>query len=216
MAFTRFKYDNCRTVKSQQQATDPGRWILNVPGNGTNPCYMEDPHIRIQKWGANLRTNTINLESDLLGMNRHISRDCLGKDDYKNHTDDNNPKVHSEAIAYPKCNELFTEESRSVAPAWMVRDLEQVDWYYPPLNPQENTCFPFDNNINTRLIEKDNFTPKRDCVINETNNYLPTSFNLIKGTNTCSSTDSCQYLPNNPNNDNRTYNSNSNSKAIIK
>jgi hypothetical protein len=214
MAFTRFKYDNCRTVKSQQQATDPGRWILNVPGNGTNPCYMEDPHIRIQKWGANLRTNTINLESDLLGMNRHISRDCLGKDDYKNHTDDNNPKVHSEAIAYPKCNELFTEESRSVAPAWMVRDLEQVDWYYPPLNPQENTCFPFDNNINTRLIEKDNFTPKRDCVINETNNYLPTSFNLIKGTNTCASTDSCQYLPNNPNNDNRTYNSNS--KAIIK
>ena len=66
MAFTRFKYDNCRTVKSLQQATDPGRWILNVPGNGETPCYMEDPHIRIQKWGANLRTNTINLESDLM------------------------------------------------------------------------------------------------------------------------------------------------------
>ena len=65
MAFTRFKYDNCRTKKSLQQSTDPGRWILNVPGNGDKPCYMEDPQIIPQKWGANLRTNTINLNIDL-------------------------------------------------------------------------------------------------------------------------------------------------------
>ena len=45
------------------------RWILNVPGNGADPCYMEDPQIIIQKWGGNLRTNTINLESDLRGVN---------------------------------------------------------------------------------------------------------------------------------------------------
>jgi hypothetical protein len=53
-------------------------------------------------------------------MSRHISRDCLGKDDYKNHTD-NTPTVHSEAIAYPKCNELFTEESPD--------QLHQHGWY---------------------------------------------------------------------------------------
>ena len=195
MAFTRFKYDYCRTVKEQQQASDPGRWILNVPGNGLYPCYIEDPQIRIQKWGANLRTNTIDLESDLLGVNRDIGRDCLGKDNYKNYD------VPNEKIQYPNCNNLYTEESRAIAPAWMVRDLEQVDWYYPPLNPQENTCFPFENNINTRIIEKDYFTPKRDCVINETNNYLPTSFNLIKGDyvggpNTCATTNSCEYISN--------------------
>ena len=51
MANTRFKYDDCRTKKALQQSTDPGRWILNVPGNGANPCYMEDPQIIIQKWG---------------------------------------------------------------------------------------------------------------------------------------------------------------------
>ena len=66
MAFTRFNYDECRTKKQLQQSTDPGRWILDVPGNGDAPCYIEDPQIIIQKWGANLRTNTINLESDLL------------------------------------------------------------------------------------------------------------------------------------------------------
>ena len=197
MAFTRFKYDECRTTKAQQQATDPGRWILNVPGNGLNPCYMEDPHIRIQKWGANLRTNTINLESDLLGVNRDIGRDCLGQN-YQKYD------VANEAIKYPKCNNVFTEESRTTNPAWMIRDLEQVDWYYPPLNPQENTCFPFENNISTRILEKDYFTPKRDCLINEASAYgeLPTGFvssrgNYVGGPNTCQTINSCEYLPKN-------------------
>ena len=193
MAFTRFNYDPCRTKKQQQQATDPGRWILNVPGNGANPCFIEDPHIRVQKWAGNLRTNSINLESDLLGVNRKASRDCLGKDNYEKFNVKNNK------IDYPSCNNLFTEESRTIAPAWMVRDYEQVDWYYPPLDPQENTCFPFQNNLSTRILEKDYFTPKRDCIINETNNYLPSSFNLIKGNyaggpNTCASTESCQPI----------------------
>ena len=192
MACTRFYYDPCRTKKQLQQSTDPGRWILNVPGNGSNPCYIEDPQIIIQKWGANLRTNTINLESDLLGVNRQIGRDCLGKDNYKSYN------VPNEPIQYPTCTNLFTEQSRAIAPAWMVRDKEQVDWYYPPLNPQENTCMSFSNNLNTRILEKDYFTPKRDCVINETNNLLPTSFNLIKGgyaggPNTCAQTNSCHF-----------------------
>jgi hypothetical protein len=193
MACTRFFYDPCRTKKQLQQATGPGRYILDVPGNGANPCYIEDPQIIIQKWGANLRTNTINLESDLMGVNKPLSRDCLGKDNYQSYN------VQNQAIQYPSCNNLYTEQSRATNPAWWYRDLEQVDWYYPPLNPQENTCFPFEANLSTRILEKDYFTPKRDCVINETNNLLPSSFNLIKGSyvggpNTCNETNSCQYL----------------------
>lgn len=175
MANTRFKYDDARTIKSLQQSTDPGKWILNVPGNGANPCYMEDPQIIIQKWGGNLRTNTINLESELRGVNRQLSRDCLGKDNYQSYN------VKSEAIQYPSCNNLFTDQSRATNPAWWYRDLEQVDWYSLPLNPQANTCLPFQNNLSTRILEKDYFTPKRDCVIDESKNYMPASHNLIRG-----------------------------------
>jgi hypothetical protein len=175
MAFTRFKYDDCRTKKSLQQATDPGRWILNVPGNGDSPFYMEDPQIIPQKWGANLRTNTINLESDLRGVNRQLSRDCLGKNEYQRYN------VPNQAISYPTCSQLTTEQSRATNPAWWYRDLEQVDWQYPPLNPQANTAFPFQNNLSTRILEKDYFTPKRDCVLDETKQMLPASFNLIRG-----------------------------------
>jgi len=193
MASTRFKYDDCRTKKELQQATDPGKWILNVPGNGANPCYMEDPQIIIQKWGANLRTNTINLESDLLGVNRQIGRDCLGKDNYISYN------VPNKAIEYPTCNNLFTEQSRATNPAWWYRDLEQPNWNSPPLNPQANTCIPFQNNLSTRVLEKDYYTPKRDCVVNETKNYLPSSYNLIRGNyiggpTTCQQSNSCQTL----------------------
>jgi len=193
MACTRFNYDSCRTKKRLQQATGPGRWILNVPGNGSNPCYIEDPQIIIQKWGGNLRTNTINLESDLKGITHPLSRDCLGKDQYQNFN------VPNKSIQYPLCKNLFTEQSRATNPAWWYRDVEQVDRYYPPLNPQENTCFPFQSNLNTRILEKDYFTPKRDCVLQETNNLLPVSVNLIKGTfvggpNTCQETNSCEYV----------------------
>lgn len=166
MSFTRFHDDPCRVQKQLQQSTDPGRWVMNVPGNGSAPAFMEDPYIRIQKWGANLRTNVINLESDLRGVNRVMSRDCLGKDNYQQFN------VPNEPIRYTSNNTLTTGQSRVTNPAWWYRDQEQVDWYYPPLNPQENTCMPFLNNMNTRILEKDYFTPKRFCEIDEANDRL--------------------------------------------
>jgi len=194
MANTRFYYDPCRTKKSLQQSTGPGRYILNVPGNGADPCYIEDPQIIIQKWGANLRTNTINLESDLLGVNRKIGRDCLGKDSYTSYN------VPNSAIQYPSCNNLYTEQSRAIMPAWTARDLEQVDWYTLPLNPQENTCLPFQNNLNTRILEKDYHMPFQLTPLctdpNSTDNLLPVvreRGGYAGGPNICSTTNSCGF-----------------------
>jgi hypothetical protein len=154
MAFTRFNYDESRTKKQLQQSTDPGRWVMNVPGNGSQPCYIEDPQIIIQKWGANLRTNTINLESELLGVSKPLNRDCVNVDNYTKYN------VPNDKINYPHCKKTITEQSRTIMPAWTARDLEQVDWYYPPLNPQENVCLPFQSNLNTRILEKDYFQRK--------------------------------------------------------
>jgi len=153
MAFTRFHDDDARISKQLQQSTDVGRYILNVPGNGSNPSYIADPHIRIQGWGGALMTNSVNLESELLGVTKRLGKDCLGENEYIK------IKTHTNHVQYPTSRNLYTEESRSICPAWTFRDLEQVDWYYPQLNPQENVCLPFHNNISTRILEKDNFSP---------------------------------------------------------
>ncbi len=147
MAFTRIHDDPCRIAKEVQESTDVGRYILNVPGNGDKPCYMEDPYIRLQGWGGNLRTNSVELENNLRGLNMPLSRDCVN---YKTSA----AKVNDAPIQYPTCTP-FVEQPRATNPAWTARDLEQSHFYYLPLNPQENVCIPFQNNLSTRILEKD-------------------------------------------------------------
>jgi hypothetical protein len=153
MAFTRFHDDPCRINKQLQESTGIGRYMLNVPGNGSKPLYMEDPHIRMQKWGANLMTNTVNLESDLFGLSRNSNRDDLEKNEYRLNA------VKTSQVNYDNGN-VSTDQSRVTHPAWEYRDLEQTNYSILPLNPQENICFPFQNNLSTRILEKDIFVAK--------------------------------------------------------
>jgi hypothetical protein len=173
MAFTRFHDDPCRITKQLQQQTDQGRWILDVPGNGDKPCFALDPQIIPQKWGANLWTNSIDIQSSLLGIDKRLNRDIPNTVNILTNSKENPYKrftVNASPISYPVCDTfLTTDESRAIMPAWTARDLEQVDWYHLPLNPQENTCLPFQNNLSTRILEKDYFTANIPC---ENNNHL--------------------------------------------
>ena len=74
----KIKYD----VKNLSQNND---YIFGTPGNGLNPYYIKDSHIRLQKWAGNLRTNTIDIENDLLGKTRNLNRDNLSLNSHKNH-----------------------------------------------------------------------------------------------------------------------------------
>lgn len=193
MACTRINNDECRIVKHLQQQTGECRYVMNVPGNGTKPYYIEDPYIRIQKWGGNLMTNAIDLESSLLGVNRKIGKDCLGKEEYTKFNSNSNK------ISYPETNKLTTEQARAVAPAWEVLDKEQNNFDYLFHNPQENVCLPFHNNLSTRILEKDYFTPKRDCLFDMNKKYDVPVSTMIKSNDIgldsiCSKTNSCSKL----------------------
>lgn len=186
MSFTRFHDDPCRIKKQLQETTDPGRYILDTPGNGEKPCFMQDPFIRMQKWGANLHTNTINLESALLGMNNNLTRDCIAGQ---------NKLPSNEAIQYPSC-QPFTDQTRYTNPAWTARDLEQNNFQFLPLNPQENTCVPFHYNVNTRLVEKDNFIPEVPCIAptKETSLHAQPFVGLSSASKNCTVAGTCGNL----------------------
>ena len=153
MSNTRFNNDNCRIEKQLEIMTNPGRYMLDVPGNdGAYPAYVEDPMIRIQKWGANFRTNGIDIESELKGILNPLGKDCI-KTDKKT--------VSSAAIQYPNCSKLTTGQPRASMPAWTTREIESfIDDKVLFLNPQENVAFAFQNNICTRILEKDFFQNK--------------------------------------------------------
>jgi hypothetical protein len=133
--------------------------MLNVPGNGLSPSYMADPHYRLQKWGGNLMTNTTDLESNLKGLHE---RPC--RDDPKENLYTNRPASRRAGTArprhYPTNSSATTKQSRATHPAWTYLNQDQTRWEIPFINPQENTEMKFLNNLNTRILEKDNFVPK--------------------------------------------------------
>lgn len=142
MSFTRFSDDPARIQKQLQEMTGLGRYQLSRPGPGAFVPFIEDPHIRLQQWGANLQRNTANLETDFFGINRKLSH---GIQEYGTKT----PITTS--VNYPTVENPFTDESRATHPAWMFRDLEQVKWGFSFHDVQANTEIPFENNISARL-----------------------------------------------------------------
>lgn len=186
MAFTRFHDDPCRIQKKLVEQKFQENYQINVPGNGVKPCYMEDPFIRLQKWGGNLRTNTINLENSLLGIDNKLSRDCIQKI---------TPLPKSKSVEYPTCD-VETQQPRATHPAWTARELQHDNFQTLFLNPQENVCLPFQNNLNTRLIERDNFKAKAPCVIDYKNEPIDSTIfgGLVKKDESCVKNGNCGLI----------------------
>jgi hypothetical protein len=153
MAFTRFHDDPARLAKYAEETSYAGRYYLNTPGQGINLPFLEDPNIRLQKWGANLTNNTVNLESDLRGLTRPLCHDVIEVNQYDVHAVTTIPYMYRNSAP-------FVEESRASHPAFMYRDLEQARWEHPWINPLANIERKFEHSIQTRILEKDSFVPK--------------------------------------------------------
>lgn len=147
MASTRFSFDECRIKKQLQESTGLGKYMLNVPGPGSTLTYFDDPHIRMQNWGGNLRTNFFDLETELRRPSNNF-RDC---------TNINEDKVVSITKDTNEDNNEITSQSRTTHPVWEFREKTVNNFDYLFMNPQENVCFPFQNNISTRIKQKDDF-----------------------------------------------------------
>lgn len=147
MAFTRFHDDPSRIKKQLAESSFPGRYQLDTPGQGLNMPFFEDPNMRLQHWGANLRDNNIHMESDLFGLTRPLNRDHIELNQYKTHA------PISKAYTF-KSMDPFVQESRATHPAWTYKNVEHTRWDFPLLNPLNGLEKGFHENIQTRIIEK--------------------------------------------------------------
>jgi len=178
MSFTRFHDDPARIRKQVEESSFSGKYNLNVPGPGNYIPFFEDPQFRLQKFATNIMTNSVNLESDLLGLTRKVNHNKLDSNNYSEFV------ASSRKVTFPTKRPII-EESRASHPAWMYRDLEQSNWSFPQLNPQYAPgCFTegsfglsrqFNENISTRILEKDYFIPRVPIVSFRHNDILPNS-----------------------------------------
>ena len=160
MAFTRFYDDPCRIQKYLEETTNIGNYSINVPGNGPAPSLLNDPHINMQKWGANLSQNKTDLESELHFLHRKLNKDTIRENNYVDYLN-TNPLYNQNS--YSINSEEITAQSRSTHPSWIYREINNFssekyipnNFNYLHLDPQENICIPFHNNISSRIIQKD-------------------------------------------------------------
>jgi hypothetical protein len=150
MAFTRFSNDRDVIQKRLSESTFTGIYALNTPGNGLDMPYMNDPNIRLQKWGGNMLTNTLNIENDLRGTTRKLKSDCQ---QYNNFAPITSKKDYA-------TSSFLIDETRASGPAWTFRDSTQYRENILPIDPQMNVAMPFENNQTTRFLEKDYYTLK--------------------------------------------------------
>jgi len=166
MSFTRFHDDPCRIQKYLEETTNVGNYGINVPGSGDSPLFINDPYLRMEKWGANLSQNKTELESDLMGITRKLNRDSLKENNYLNY---NYNKGLYNRNNYPIKEDEITHQSRATHPAWTVREIDSINtpnvpnnFKYLFLDPQENVCMTFHNNISSRIVEKDYYSINTD------------------------------------------------------
>ncbi len=161
MAFTRYNYDDLRTEKILQESTGSCRYIMNVPGPSKNTEYISDPQIRLQGFAANNMYvsggHPIDIDSDLKGITRQLKGSS--KNLYPN-----KGVVQTRPIKYRENNNTMLDQTRTTHPAREYRHLEQTLVQPLLLNPQENVCLHFENNLNTRLLERDSYVPKLPCL----------------------------------------------------
>lgn len=156
MAFTRIFYDRDRVIKNLDEDYNNLKYSVNVPGNGTNPYFIDDPQLRMQKFGANLSKNMVDINSTLLGLNQTLSRDTNKPNNGRNGNSMPFNNTYN-PLEFPSINSAITDQPRAMAPPWALRDLDRIDWKYLHYDPQQHFEKIFENNVSSRILEKDNF-----------------------------------------------------------
>lgn len=151
MANTSIKNDPIRIYKNLQQSTDVGRHILNVPGNGLDVPFINDPQVRMQRWGANHMTDIIGVENSLMGIDRRLTRECMES----KYTQPDTSRMDYSTGTFNVTESFITQ------PGWNLKDYENTgDLGYPIEENDAHIFIPFNNNLGTRIHEKDLFCRK--------------------------------------------------------
>jgi hypothetical protein len=179
MSFTRPRQDTCSYRHELSQTIGPGEYQLAKP-YPCNPCFVNDPHIRMQRFGASLSKNTslIDIDSEMIGINRKFSKcpelnyipTCVtnqyGGANPGGYISKSNGAVNIDCnvVHFPEVNCFEpVEDTRLSNPPSTLRGTGVNRWEWLCRNPQERIHMPFDNNINNRLVVKDNHRP---CIPN--------------------------------------------------
>jgi hypothetical protein len=181
MSFNRLPYDMCAYEQVLRESVGPGSYKLVTPQTTCNPCHTTDPYIRLQSNGISVSRNTdlIDIDSEMMGISRNLTNCPTRKylpaqnaselcgaraGGYKNCAAFEKVCVDHQKnnISTDNCFE-HTEDTRLSNPPCTLRGTGWNRWEWLCRNPQDRVETPFDFEISSRTLAKDNHRP---CIPN--------------------------------------------------
>jgi hypothetical protein len=152
MSYSRLPYDTCAYKHRLTESIGPGEYMLDR-NNFCEPCFVPDPSINVQRYGASLcGKELIDVDSELLGLNYKASK-CPEKAYLPS------DKRFCNEVKLRECNDLRAENTRLSNPPCTLRCTGVNRFEFPCQDPQANVDRLFEWNINNRLVVKDNHRP---------------------------------------------------------
>ena len=161
MSFNRLKYDEKTSKHELLESIGTYEYQIGTPLQTEN-CFPTDTSNIIQRNGVSIdaKRPMVDVNSDLLGINRKLTKDPSEKflpklDKEGNLVSDDSPKLH-----YKDCKNETTEYTRLSNPSSNLRGTGWNRWEWLCQDPQANLEHPFEWNTNSKLLHKDNHRPR--------------------------------------------------------
>lgn len=167
MSFNRQNWDQCTYKFNVNQSVDAATYGIQTPRPNCFTCSPNDPSINHSQTGFYVKDKSIDVDSELKTLNKPASRCPVDK--YLPSNNNKNPIKSNQNVQIKTCDALSTETTRISNPPCTLRSTGWNRWEWLCQNPQDNSFVPFDFNISSRTIVKDNHRPCIEKPLNQTN-----------------------------------------------
>lgn len=155
MSFTHLAYDPCTYRTDLLQSVGPGDYLMATPALQCSTCVSGDPWLQGGGAASICKDRPlIDVDSELHNLSRPAT---------------NCPAGHYHPSATPFCartnfpdchaTSISCEDTRLTNPPCTLRATGWNRWEWLCQDPQDKVQMPFDWNIDTKLVAKDNFRP---------------------------------------------------------
>ena len=172
MSFTRNRYDVENYTRDLHQTIGPGHYKNNLPRNTCKECF--NPTIRNASSGNSTMKNLINVDSDLMGLN--VKNTKCPESKYAP-SGCNEEFVNNKLNHLDDCPNFVGESTRLSNPPCTLRGTGWNRWEWLCQNPQNRAVIPFNIELNTTIMAKDDHRPCVPQPVNQRGAYPISEYN---------------------------------------
>jgi len=172
--FTRNKYDVQDYNRDLYQTIGPGHFKTNLPINDCDGCLNPNPTHNASYGNSIFKNNLMDVDSELMGLNVKNTKCPENK---FNPEKANEEFKNSNKTNYGDCDNFMGEHTRLSNPPCTLRGTGWNRWEWLCQNPQDKSIVPFNIELNTTIMTKDDHRACIPTPLLQSNSHPTTEYN---------------------------------------